>query len=254
MKAINKYKIFMFFLVLILAWGTGCSGVYSGGQESPGTEQEKPESGDNGENPGSEGENPGGSGENPGGEGEIPGGSGGNPPPADPALPEKVYIQVRFDLHDSSGGLYKSDQSREMRQLDYQFDANGTSGTIIDGRATYPPGYYFPYGFIVKYGGGAGASNERIAKYDSGIDYYVGHQGLWVTPKTGGTTTAVVYFVFSFGDQIVFARTTLNLSIPWDDYNPELYTDKALFHIEGTDKKFIVTFEGFEKKALEGSQ
>lgn len=46
------------------------------------------------------------------------------------ALPEKVYIQVRFDLHDSSGGLYKSDQSREMRQLDYQFSANGTSGTI----------------------------------------------------------------------------------------------------------------------------
>lgn len=169
-------------------------------------------------------------------------------------MPEKVYIQVRFDLHDSSGGLYKSDQSREMRQLDYLFDANGTSGTIIDGRATYPPGYYFPYGFIVKYGGGAGASNERIAKYDSGIDYYVGHQGLWVTPKNGGTTTAVVYFVFSFGDQMVYARTTLSLSLPWDDYNPELYTDKALFHIEGTDKKFTVTFEGFEKKALAGSQ
>ena len=165
------------------------------------------------------------------------------------ALPEKVYIQVRFDLHDSSGGLYKSDQSREMRQLDYQFAANGTSGTIIDGRATYPAGYYFPYGFIVKYGDGAGASNERIAKYDSGIDYYVGHQGLWVTPKTGGTTTAVVYFVFSFGDQIAYDRSTLDLTIPWDDYNPELHTDKALFHIEGTDKVFNVTFEGFEEKS-----
>lgn len=165
------------------------------------------------------------------------------------ALPEKVYIQVRFDLHDSSGGLYKSDQSREMRQLDYQFSANGTSGTIIDGRATYPAGYYFPYGFIVKYGGGPGASNERIAKYDSGIDYYVGHQGLWVTPKTGGTTTCRVYFVFSFGDQIAYDRSTLDLTIPWDEYNPELHTDKALFHIEGTDKVFNVTFEGFEEKS-----
>lgn len=103
--------------------------MYSGGQESPGTEQEKPESGDSGENPGDSVENPGGNGENPGDSGE-------NPPPSEPALPEKVYIQVRFDLHDSSGGLYKSDQSREMRQLDYQFSANGTSGTIIDGRAT----------------------------------------------------------------------------------------------------------------------
>lgn len=112
-----------------------------------------------------------------------------------------------------------------------------------------PPGYYFPYRFIVKYGGGAGASNERIAKYDSGIDYYVGHQGLWVTPKTGGTTTAVVYFVFSFGDQIVYERPTLNLTIPWDEYNPELHTDKALFHIEGTDRHFTVNFEGFEEKS-----
>lgn len=75
-----------------------------------------------------------------------------------------------------------------------------------------------------------------------------------MTPKTGGTTTAVVYFVFSFGDQIVYARTTLNLTIPWDEYNPGLHTDKVLFHIEGTDKAFTVTFEGFEKKALEGSQ
>ena len=124
----------------------------------------------------------------------------------------------------------------------------------FDGRATYPAGYYFPYGFIVKYGGGPGASNERIAKYDSGIDYYVGHQGLWVTPKTGGTTTCRVYFVFSFGDQIAYDRSTLDLTIPWDEYNPELFTDKALFHIEGTDKKFTVTFEGFEKKALAGSQ
>lgn len=112
-----------------------------------------------------------------------------------------------------------------------------------------PPVYYFPYGFIVKYGGGAGASNERIAKYDSGIDYYVGHQGLWVTPKTGGTTTAVVYFVFSFGDQIVYERPTLNLTIPWDEYNPELHTYKALFHIEGTDRYFTVNFEGFEEKS-----
>ena len=81
-------------------WGTGCSGLYSRGQESSGAEQENPEYGYNGETPGSEGENPGDSGE--------------TPPPADPVLPEKVYIQVRFDLHDSSGGLYKSDQSREM--------------------------------------------------------------------------------------------------------------------------------------------
>lgn len=124
----------------------------------------------------------------------------------------------------------------------------------FDGRATYPAGYYFPYGFIVKYGGGAGASNEWIAKYNSGIDYHVGHEGLWVTPKTGGTTTAEVYFVFSFGNQTVYERPTLNLTIPWDDYNPELHTDKALFYIEGTDKNFTVTFEGFEKKALEGSQ
>lgn len=231
----------MFFLVLILAWGTGCSGVYSGGQESPGTEQEKPESGDNGENPGSEGENPGGS-------GEIPGGEGENPPPAEPALPEKVYIQVRFDLYDSLGGLYKD--SRGIKVLDYQFDANGTSGRIIEGKGyNNPAGYWFPYGFIVKYGGGAGASNEWIAKYNSGIDYHVGHDGLWVTPKTGGTTTAVVYFVFSFGDQMVYERPTLNLTIPWGEYNPEVHTDKALFHIEGTDRNFTVTFEGFEEKS-----
>lgn len=223
-------------------WGTGCSGLYSRGQESSGAEQENPEYGDNGETPGD-------SGEIPGSEGENPGDSGETPPPADPALPEKVYIQVRFDLHDSSGGLYKSDQSREMRRLDYQFDANRTSGRIIEGKGyNNPAGYWFPYGFIVKYGGGAGVSNEWIAKYNSGIDYHVGHEGLWVTPKTGGTTTAEVYFVFSFGNQTVYERPTLNLTIPWDEYNPELHTDKALFYIKGTDGNFTVTFEGFEEK------
>lgn len=198
----KKYGIALLFVFLILYCFTGCTGgFFSGYGTSGGISQDDSES----------------------------------------ALPEKVYIQVRFDLHDSSGGLYKSDQSREMRQLDYQFSANGTSGTIIDGRATYPPGYYFPCGFIVKYGGGAGASNERIAKYDSGIDYYVGRQGLWVTPKTGGTTTAVVYFVFSFGDQIAYDRSTLDLTIPWDEYNPEQKTNndtpQVCFQSHRRDKK-----------------
>ena len=84
-------------------------------------------SGGEGETSGGEGETSGGEGETSGGEGETSGGEGENPPPEpEIPLPEKVYIQVRFDLHDDSGGLYKSAQHREMRQLDYQYDALGT--------------------------------------------------------------------------------------------------------------------------------
>ena len=184
-----------------------------------------------------------------GGEGETSGGEDENPSPEpEIPLPEKVYIQVRFDLHDDSGGLYKSAQYREMRQLDYQYDALGTSGTLIDGRATYPPSYYFPYGFIVKYGGGPGASNERIARYDSGIDHYVGHEGLWVKPQRTGTAGASVYLIFSFGDQIVYDRSTQQFVIPWDRYDPSVHTDKALFYISVVNGSWSVTFDGFAEK------
>lgn len=122
----------------------------------------------------------------------------------------------------------------------------------FDGRATYPAGYYFPYGFIVKYGGSKdfyGPDNQTIAKKDAGIDYYVGNDKLYVIPKSTGNTSAKVYLVFYFKPAHAYFRETVFFTIPWDEYNPELHTDKALFHIEGTDKVFNVTFEGFEEKS-----
>lgn len=252
MNTTNTPKTLIFFLILVLVWGTGCSGLYSRGQESSGAEQENPEYGDNGETPGD-------SGETPGSEGETPGDSGETPPPADPALPEKVYIQVRFDLHDSSGGLYNTDLSFGISGIEFQYEAFGLqTGDLIKGvYHDNPKGYVWPYGFIVKYGGSKdfyGPDNQVIAKKNVGIDYYVGNDNLYVIPERAGNTSAKVYLVFYFKPAYAYSRETVSFTIPWDDYNPELYTDKALFHIEGTDKKFTVTFEGFEKKALDGSQ
>lgn len=166
-------------------------------------------------------------------------------------LPERIYIQVRFDLHDTQGGLYNSNYGRGVSLVEYQYNKNNEvkSGELIRGVGyNNPKGYWFPYGFIVKYGGGQGASNERIAKYDSGIDYYVGHENLWTTPRTSGQTTTTVYFVFAFQTGALYDRNNMNLTIPWDEYNPARHTDKALFHIEVNDKSWSVTFDGFEAK------
>lgn len=166
---------------------------------------------------------------------------------SDVPLPEKVYVQIKFDLHDTQGRLYSSNYSRGVSLLEYQY--NDKSGELIKGVGyNYPEGYWFPYGFIVKYGGGQGASNERIAKYDSGIDYYVGHENLWTTPLTGGQTTMSVYFIFAFQTGAHYDRNTLNLTIPWDEYDPVRHTDKALFYIEVNDKNWSVTFDGFEAR------
>ena len=166
-------------------------------------------------------------------------------------LPERIYIQVRFDLHDTQGGLYNSNYGRGVSLVEYQYNKNNEvkSGELIRGIGyNNPKGYWFPYGFIVKYGGGQGASNERIAKYDSGIDYYVGHENLWTTPRTSGQTTTTVYFVFAFQTGALYDRNNMNLTIPWDEYNPARHTDKALFHIEVNDKNWSVTFDGFEAR------
>ncbi len=103
------------------------------------------------------------------GEAENPGGSGETPPPAEPALPEKVYIQVRFDLHDSSGGLYNTDLSSGISGIEFQYEAFGLqTGELIKGiYHDNPKGYVWPYGFIVKYGGSKdfyGPYNQTIAK------------------------------------------------------------------------------------------
>ena len=162
-------------------------------------------------------------------------------------LPERIYIQVRFDLHDTQGGLYNSNYGHGVSLLEYQYD--GGSGELIKGVGyNYPEGYWFPYGFIVKYGGGQGASNERIAKYDSGIDYYVRHENLWTTPRTSGQSTMTVYFVFAFQTGAHYDRNNMDLTIPWDEYDPARHTDKALFYIEVNDKNWSVTFDGFEAR------
>ena len=39
-------------------------------------------------------------------------------------LPERIYIQVRFDLHDTQGGLYNSNYGRGVSLVEYQYNKN----------------------------------------------------------------------------------------------------------------------------------
>lgn len=180
---------------------------------------------------------------------------GDSSPSKYPYLPSKVYIQVKFDLHDSSGGLYNSEQGSGITGLEFQYELYGlATGELIKGvYHDNPTGYVWPYGFITKFGGSKekfGPDNEKIARYNAGIDYYVGHENLYVIPKTAGSTSVPAYFVFYFKPSIGYSRKKIVFTIPWDTYNPEIHTDKALFYIKVTDKNWEVTFDGFEEKGV----
>ena len=69
-----------------------------------------------------------------------------------PPSSHKVQIRLRFDITDSSGGLWQ-DNFTHVTGLEFQYDAFGTtaSGYLING-AERPEGYIANYGFCGKYG------------------------------------------------------------------------------------------------------
>ena len=94
-----------------------------------------------------------------------------------PNSSHKVQLRLRFDITDSSGGLWKEDGFTHVTGLEFQYDAFGTtaSGYLING-AERPEGYIANYGFCGKYGITEQSmfwDKRDTARYKSGIDYYV---------------------------------------------------------------------------------
>ena len=69
-----------------------------------------------------------------------------------PNSSHKVQLRLRFDITDSSGGLWQDDFTH-VTGLEFQYDAFGTTavGYLING-ADHPDGYIANYGFCGKYG------------------------------------------------------------------------------------------------------
>ena len=68
-----------------------------------------------------------------------------------PNSSHKVQLRLRFDITDSSGGLW--DDFTHVTGLEFQYNAFGTTavGYLING-ADHPDGYIANYGFCGKYG------------------------------------------------------------------------------------------------------
>ena len=95
-----------------------------------------------------------------------------------PNSSHKVQLRLRFDITDSSGGLWQDDFTH-VTGLEFQYDAFGTTavGYLING-ADHPDGYIANYGFCGKYGITEQSmfwDKRDTARYKSGIDYYIGH-------------------------------------------------------------------------------
>ena len=110
-------------------------------------------------------------------------------------------------------------------------------------------GYISNYGFCEKYGCMQGRpENENIAVKSSGINYYVGHNDLYIPVRSSGKSTYDIYTIFSFGSARLYYRSNEQLVIDWDQYNPEIHKNAAKFHIILKDRTFSSTFDGFDTK------
>ena len=169
-----------------------------------------------------------------------------------PNSSHKVQLRLRFDITDSSGGLWKEDDFTHVTGLEFQYDAFGTtaSGYLING-AERPEGYIANYGFCGKYGITDSSmfwDKRDVARYKSGIDYYIGDESLYVMSQSAGTTTAVVYLIFFYVPAHLYARENVEFTVDWEGYDSQTCDPVALFHLNVTDRVWSASFEGFQPR------
>ena len=168
-----------------------------------------------------------------------------------PNSSHKVQLRLRFDITDSSGGLWQ-DNFTHVTGLEFQYDAFGTtvSGYLING-AKRPEGYIANYGFCGKYGITDSSmfwEKRDVARYKSGIDYYIGDESLYVMSRSAGTTTAVVYLIFFYVPAYLYARENVEFTVDWEGYDSQTCDPVALFHLNVTDRVWSASFEGFQPR------
>ena len=158
---------------------------------------------------------------------------------------DRMYIKIMFDVISSNGDIKNNEGSKGIHQIDVQ--PNGKNG--IELITENMNGYISNYGFCEKYGCMQGRpENEDIAVKSSGINYYVGHNDLYIPVRNSGKSTYDIYTIFSFGSARLYYRSNEQLVIDWDQYNPEIHKNAAKFHIILKDRTFSSTFDGFDTK------
>ena len=165
---------------------------------------------------------------------------------------EEIPGEERFDITDSSGGLWQDDFTH-VTGLEFQYDAFGTTavGYLING-ADHPDGYIANYGFCGKYGITEQSmfwDKRDTARYKSGIDYYIGDESLYVMSRSAGTTTAVVYLIFFYVPGYLYARENVEFTVDWERYDSRICDPVALFHLNVADRVWSASFEGFQPRA-----
>lgn len=158
---------------------------------------------------------------------------------------DRMYIKIMFDVISSTGDIKNNEGLKGIHQIDVQ--PNGKNGIeLITNKMN---GYISNYGFCEKYGCMQGRpENEDIAVKSSGINYYVGHNDLYIPVRSSGKSTYDIYTIFSFGSARLYYRSNEQLVIDWDQYNPEIHKNAAKFHIILKDRTFSSTFDGFDTK------
>ncbi len=158
---------------------------------------------------------------------------------------DRMYIKIMFDVISSTGDIKNNEGLKGIHQIDVQ--PNGKNG--IELITKNMNGYISNYGFCEKYGCMQGRpENEDIAVKSSGINYYVGHNDLYIPVRNSGKSTYDIYTIFSFGSARLYYRSNEQLVIDWDQYNPEIHKNAAKFHIILKDRTFSSTFDGFDTK------
>ena len=158
---------------------------------------------------------------------------------------DRMYIKIMFDVISSTGDIKNNEGLKGIHQIDVQ--PNGKNG--IELITKNMNGYISNYGFCEKYGCMQGRdNNDDIAVKNSGINYYVGHNDLYIPVRSSGKSTYDIYTIFSFGSARLYYRSNEQLVIDWDQYNPEIHKNAAKFHIILKDRTFSSTFDGFDTK------
>lgn len=158
---------------------------------------------------------------------------------------DRMYIKIMFDVISSNGDIKNNEGLKGIHQIDVQ--PNGKNG--IELITKNMNGYISNYGFCEKYGCMQGRpENEDIAVKSSGINYYVGHNDLYIPVRSSGKSTYDIYTIFSFGSARLYYRSNEQLVIDWDQYNPKIHKNAAKFHIILKDRTFSSTFDGFDTK------
>lgn len=158
---------------------------------------------------------------------------------------DRMYIKIMFDVISSNGDIKNNEGLKGIHQIDVQ--PNGKNG--IELITNNMKGYISNYGFCEKYGCMQGRpENKDIAVKSSGINYYVGHNDLYIPVRSSGKSTYDIYTIFSFGSARLYYRSNIQLVIDWDQYNPDIHKNAAKFHIILKDRTFSSTFDGFDTK------